>query len=318
MKSQKKICDACEVCLKSKTSTAKDRGVVKALPISSLANDHVYVDFISLDEVNNYNYVLTIVDCLTKFVKFVPCTKNISGEETLKVILTHWVQHYGKPSTIMSDNDVRFSQEKGFYQKIFRSLGIEVKFSLPRHPQSNGLCERTNRAFLQNMRALTMETKTMDWPKLTPVVTWLMNSQVNPNTGYSPHELFTGRPTWKMEVVPEPELTPTMEEFLVEQISLQEKAQERLTKLRNSNLGQRNKRRPEPTYQKGDYVLVHKDRWPQKKLKKVSTQWFGPFQILEVRSGSLKIGVSPSLGGEVLVAMQHVKKWTCFWTMMRK
>ena len=35
----------------------------------------------------------------------------------------------------------------------------------------------------------------------------------------------------------------------------------------------------------------------------------GPFQILEVRHGSLKIAVSPSLGGEVIVALAHVKKW---------
>ena len=106
-----------------------------------------------------------------------PCSKNISGEETLKLILKEWIQHYGKPSTIMSDNDVRFSQQKGFYQKVFASLNIQTKFSLPRHPQSNGLCERTNRAFLQNLRAMTVEMKTMDWPKLVPIVNWLMHSR---------------------------------------------------------------------------------------------------------------------------------------------
>ena len=34
-----------------------------------------------------------------------------------------------------------------------------------------------------------------------------------------------------------------------------------------------------------------------------------PFQILEVRHGSLKIAASPSLGGEVLVAISQVKHW---------
>ena len=42
----------------------------------------------------------------------------------------------------------------------------------------------------------------------------------------------------------------------------------------------------------------------------MESPWFGPYQILEVRSGSLKIAVSPSLGGEVLVALCHVKKWS--------
>ena len=120
------LCEKCEVCLKSKPNTSKDRGLVGALPIPSLSNDIIYVDFISMDDVDNYNYVLTIVDGLTKFCKFVPCQKSISGEDTLKLILRDWVQHYGKPSTIMSDNDVRFNQYKGFYQKIFKSLGIEA------------------------------------------------------------------------------------------------------------------------------------------------------------------------------------------------
>ena len=33
----------------------------------------------------------------------------------------------------MLDNDVRFSKQKGFYQKMFASLNIQTTFSLPRH-----------------------------------------------------------------------------------------------------------------------------------------------------------------------------------------
>ena len=79
--------------------------------------------------------------------------------------------------------------------------------------------------------------------------------------------------------------------------------------LRKSSMSSQNKGRIEPKFVVGGYVLVHKDRWPQKKLKKVKSQWFGPFQILEVRHGSLKIAASPSLGGEVLVAISQVKHW---------
>ena len=178
----KKIVTTCEVCLRSKPNNAPDRGLISALPIPQVANDLIYIDFVSMDPYNQHNYVLTIVDALTKFVKFIPCTKNISGEDTLKLILKEWIVHYDKPTTIFSDNDVRFSHNQGFYQKVFRSMGIQTKFSIPRHPQSNGLCERTNRAFLQNMRILTMEMRTMDWPKLCPIVTWMVNSQINPQT----------------------------------------------------------------------------------------------------------------------------------------
>ena len=90
--------------------------------------------FSKMDEVNNFNYVLTIVDGLTRFVKFCPCKNTITGEGTLKVILTEWIQNSGKPQQILSDIDVRFAQQKGFYQSGFKALGVDINFGLPRHP----------------------------------------------------------------------------------------------------------------------------------------------------------------------------------------
>ena len=136
-----------------------------------------------------------------------------------------------------------------------------------------------------------------------------MNSQVSPKTGYSPSELFLGRPSWKMEVTPEPESSPSVESFLREQMNLQEVAMKRLQKLRKTENKMRNKGRVTPSYYVGDYVLVHHSRWPQRKLKKIESPWFGPYQILEVRHNSLKVAVSPTLGGEAIVSLSHVKHW---------
>ena len=81
------ICGNCEVCLKSKPNTSKDRGLVGALPIPSLSNDIVFMDFISMDDFDSHNYVPTIVDALTNGSKFFPCQKTIPGEDMLKLIL---------------------------------------------------------------------------------------------------------------------------------------------------------------------------------------------------------------------------------------
>jgi hypothetical protein len=306
----KKICDQCEVCLKSKPNTASDRGIISSLPIPQIANDTIYIDFISMDSHNEFNYVLTMVDSLTKFSKFIPCTKNISGEETLKMVFREWIMHYDKPVCIMSDNDVRFSQHEGFYQKVFRSFGIDVKFAIPRHPQSNGLCERTNRSFIQNLRALSLEMKTMDWPKLTPIVSWLMNSQVNPKTLCTPSELFLGRPTWRGEIVPENDTSPNVEDFLQFQMEAQEAVSKRLQQLRNVSNKNLNRGRTKTTnFYVGDYVLVSRERWPQRKLKKLESQWLGPYKIVEVRHNSLKVAVSPSMGGYAIVSFSQVKHW---------
>ena len=248
-----------------------------------------------------------MVDGLTRFCKFVPCRKTITGEETLRIILKEWIQNYDKPCTIMSDNDVRFAQENSFYRNVFRRMEIQVKFSLPRHPSSNGLCERTNRSFLQNLRAMTQAMKTMDWPKLVPIVTWIMNSQISLKTGYSASELFLGRPTWKLDLTPEPDSHPTVETFLSDQMEMQEAAMKQLKMLRQRASKNRNKHRKDPSYNVGDYVLVSRTRWPQRKLRKTESQWFGPFRMTNVHHNSLKIASSPSLGGEVLVTYDQVK-----------
>ena len=306
----KSILGACHTCLLAKPNTQLDRGLVASLPIPQLSNDILYVDFIAMDAFNYHDYVLTIVDALTRFVMFIPCTKNISGEGTLKTILKEWISHFGKPREILSDNDVRFSQEKGFYQSAFKALGIDVHFGIPRHPQSNGLCERINRSFLQNCRAMSIDCKTMDWPKLCPFVAWTMNSQISSSTGFSPSELFLGRPSWKFTKVPEPCSNPTVESWLEDQLILQESASKRLAHLREVSLRRNNKGRTRSHYKIGEYVLVHKNRWPQKKISKLESPWLGPFQIKNVFHNSLNVVVSPSLGGVVKVSLSMVKRWS--------
>ena len=303
----------CPICLKSKPNSAPDRGLLSALPIPQLSNDMVFVDFIHMDAINNYDYVLTIVDGLTRFVKFVPCKSTISGENTLKIILQEWIQNFGKPKEILSDNDVRFVQEKGFYQSSFRALGVEVHFGIPRHPQSNGLCERMNRSFIQNLRAMSMEMKTLEWPKLCPLVSWVINSQVSTQTGYSPSELFLGRPAWQFHVLPEPGANPLVQNWLESQMLMQEQAIKRLEHLRNQSLMRRNKRRVQSSYKVNDFVPIHKIRWPQRRLLKIESPWLGPYKIVEVHFNSLKVLVSPNLGGLIKVSLSQVKRWSDLW-----
>ena len=307
------ILSSCNICLRTKPNNAPERGLIGALPIPQVSNDIIFVDFIKMDDVNNFNYVLTIVDGLTRFVKFCPCKNTITGEGTLKVILTEWIQNFGKPQQILSDNDVRFAQQKGFYQSGFKALGVDINFGLLRHPQSNGLCERVNRPFLQNVRALSLEMNTMEWPKLCPLVSWIMNSQISSNTGYSPSELFLGKPSWKFQTFPEPATNPLVKNWLEEQMMLQEIAIKRLEKLRESGLKKRNKGRSKSSYQKNDYVLVHKDRWPQNKVPKLESPWLGPYKVVQVHFNSLSILASPHFGCLCKVSLSQVKKWTDVW-----
>ena len=48
--------------------------------------------------------------------------------------------------------------------------------------------------------------RTSDWVRLLPGISLMMNSQESSATGYSPHELFLGRPGWFLHA-PYPEDT---------------------------------------------------------------------------------------------------------------
>ena len=95
----------------------------------------------------------------------------------------------------------------------------------------------------------------------------------------------------------------------MDQLDLQNKAIKRLEHLRKVALTKRNKGRVQSSYQVGDYVLVHKARWPQRKIPKLESPWLGPFKIVQVRHNALKILASPTLGGVVDVAFHQCKRW---------
>ena len=158
-----------------------------------------------------------------------------------------------------------------------------------------------------------MEQKTMEWPKLCRMVEWIMNSQISTNTGYSPSEIFLGKPSWQFQTIPEPATNPLVKNWLEEQMVLQEIAIKRLEKLRESGLRRRNKGRSKSTYHKNDFVLVHKDRWPQRKIPKMESPWLGHFKIVLVHFNALSILASPNLGGLCRVSLTHVKKLTDVW-----
>jgi hypothetical protein len=301
---------SCSPCLLSKPSTSKDRGLMGCLPVPPLCNDIIYLDFVALDEFNSFDYALGIVDALSRFSIYLPCKKEISGEGVFKMIMKEWVQKYGRPNEVWSDNDVRFKSPTGFYQEAMKKLGVKVTFSLPRNPRSNGLMERENRSFVQNLRCLVQESGSKDWPKLLPMVNFVMNSQISSVTGFCPSELFQGRLPWRFECSSEPTESPQVEAWVMEQLFLQEKACLRVKHLRSVAQKRKNKWRSPTSYFVGEWVLIHKSRWPQKRVEKIDSPWFGPYKVVQVAFNSLMVLTSPSLGGLVKVSLSQVKHWS--------
>ena len=110
------IVDSCG-CHASKQSDSRDRGLVSSLPIRCCANPLLYVDFIhGLPKFGCYDSCLVVSCGLTCFTRVFPCTKKITGEQTVNILLEQWFQHYWAPEEVHSDKDVRIRSDTGWYK----------------------------------------------------------------------------------------------------------------------------------------------------------------------------------------------------------
>ena len=143
-----------------------------------------------------YDFALVEPCGLTRFTRVFSCTKDISGEETIKILMEELFRVYGAPKEINSDEDVRVRTDTGWYKGLLRSLNVQVSTGIPYTHTSNPLCERQISVLKENVRIWCKAEHTKDWVRLLPVISLMMNSQESSATGYTPHELFMGCLAW--------------------------------------------------------------------------------------------------------------------------
>ena len=100
------ILDKCP-CRSCKPGDIRDRGLYLTLPIPHCAHSVLYVDYLEMPKFGNYDFALVVTCWLTRFTRVFPCTKHITGEETIKILLEEWFCVYGAPKETNSDEGVR-------------------------------------------------------------------------------------------------------------------------------------------------------------------------------------------------------------------
>ena len=94
---------SCE-CHVSKQSDSRNRELSSGLPIPYCANSLLYVDFShGLPKFAGYESCLVVTCGLTSFTFAFPSNKTITGEQTLKILVEQWLEHYGAPKEVHSD-----------------------------------------------------------------------------------------------------------------------------------------------------------------------------------------------------------------------
>ena len=238
-----------------------------------------------------------------------PCTKHITGEETIKILLEEGFCVYRAPKGISSDKDVRVRSDTGWYKRVLRSLNVQVSAGMPYTHTSNPLRERQIRVLKESARIWCKTERTKDWVRLLPIICLMMNSQERSGTGYSPHELFMGRPAWFLHAPWTEDSYLTVGKWVKQQQDKVDKARSMLQRVRELQWNKKNKHRVPASYQEGEWVLVHHSRLPAWPGSTSGDPYFEPYRILSVDGHRITVRCSPRIGGTPVCAAQQLKRY---------
>ena len=137
-----------------------------------------------------------------KMAHFLPCTKTITSQETVALLLQEVFRHHGLPDDdIISDRCPQFISK--FWQHMFKLLHTSCKLSSGYHPETNGQSEHTNHIVEQYLHCF-VNYQLDDWVDLLHLAEFAYNNSEHSSTGYSPFFVNIGyHPSWTMLEHPE-------------------------------------------------------------------------------------------------------------------
>ena len=176
-------CRRC-ICRKSPAQTAPLVPIVTTQPL-----ELVCLDYLLVEPSRGFEHLLVITDHFTKLARVIP-TKNESAKTTAKALLDNFINLYGYPQRIHSDQGRNF--ESNVIKQLCSLTGISKSRTTPYHPMGNGACERFNQTLLKMLGTLLEEQKP-HWKDYLNTLVYYYNCTPHESTGYSPYELMFGR-----------------------------------------------------------------------------------------------------------------------------
>ncbi|BDA51628.1 probable transposon Ty3-G Gag-Pol polyprotein [Coccomyxa sp. Obi] len=280
----------CEACQAAKSSTVKPLGLLHPLPIPGEPWASVSMDFMGpYPRTRSGNdFIVVFVDRFTKMVHIRPCKTTISAPQVADLFYDTVIVNHGVPKDVVSDRDPRITSL--FWRSLTGRLGIDLKMSTSRHPETDGQTERVNRVIGDTLRAT--EGEGASWDKRLPSVEFAINSAEHASTGFSPFYLYTGRHpegpetarTRQIKAIDNPAATDRLEEIA----RVQQAAKKSLAKTQEAMKRNADQHRRPTNFQEGDRVMLSAKDIEQvlpRAANKLKPRWVGPFKITRVKPG---------------------------------
>ena len=98
-----------------------------------------------------YDSILTIVYCVTKYALFIPTREDLTAVDFAKLFFEYVEYRFGTPRSVVTDRDSRITSE--FWREVYKVKIIKRRKSTAYHPQTNGQSEALNHIMEDYLRA---------------------------------------------------------------------------------------------------------------------------------------------------------------------
>jgi hypothetical protein len=313
-------CTSCLSCQRNKASTVKPLGQMQPLTTPTNRWESISMDFVTAlppSGKEEYDAILTVVDRLTKRVHLIPTHKTATAKDTATLILAHVVKLHGIPRSIVSDRDPRFTSH--FWKALCDMLDTKLLMSTANHPETDGQTERANRTMAECLRSY-VDSSEDEWHTRLPMVEFAINSAQNASIKTSPFEADLGYiPTTPLSLINGNTNSgvPSADQFITNQSTIIQQVKDRLVHAQSNQKRHHDKRRrPAPTWYRGDQVMVHrsaivprvdKTKYTEQKL---AARWYGPFIVLgRVQTNAYRIELPANSKAHPVINVRFLKPY---------
>ena len=154
-------------------------------PFDQLGIDHFGFGAMSLPTDRGHKGVLTVVDAVSGYTRFIP-VKTKSSKETLRVLKAYWFTYFGVPTQLRSDNARELLQSvMGSY---FKENNVDNTSTGVDCSHQNGLAERPHRFLREQLVAFREDTGTMTgWSEEVSNIACRWNTTYSSKLKDTPH-----------------------------------------------------------------------------------------------------------------------------------
>ena len=288
-----KSCDACQ---KNKARHHKNFGTPQIPDIPSKPWEWMSVDFCGTfpKTKEGNDYIAGFICNLVREAILVPCTKNVTAKQTVKLFVKYVMPRTGIPERINSDRGPQFISN--FWKNLWKLLGTELAFSAPYHANSNALIERQNKTFIENLKSY-INARQDDWEDHIGPYEFAYNNSYNKSIGDTPFFLSHGRqpamPVASLHKTP----SPAAEDFILNLQNRIAMARDHIRRKQGDRADTNADSTQPANYKVGDKVLLSTEHYNlQLPSEKLAPRWLGPLEILEIRGpNTVRIEVPPKL-----------------------